>query len=111
MRPTPMLLLVRRTHWTPSRAQSTTPSTQPTHLRQAALFGFGGAYLPDNASADQTAAAAARIEAQRQSRLSEAVMLADPAEMIRCVFGRRLPMIGQFDVPAQVVPAMAGPAD
>jgi hypothetical protein len=88
----------------------TTSPAQRDSLRQAALFGFGGAYLADTATADQVAATAARVEAQRQSRLKEAATTTDPAEIIRCLFGRSLPMLGQFAVPAEVSPAMAGPA-
>jgi hypothetical protein len=88
----------------------TTPSTQLSQLRQAALFGFGGAYQADDATPDQLAAVAQRVEAQRQARIHEAAATTDPAEIIRCLFGRRFPMLGQFQVPSEVTPAMTGPA-
>jgi len=86
-----------------------TPSTQQAQLRQAALFGFGGAYQADDATPDQLAAVAAQIETQRQARIQQASATNDPSEIIRCVFARRLPILGQFQVPAAVSPAMAGP--
>jgi hypothetical protein len=88
----------------------TTPSTQQAQLRQAALFGLGGAFQADGATPDQLAAAALRVEAQRLARIHQAAGTTDPAEIIRCVFGRRFPLLGQFAVPAEVTPAMAGPA-
>jgi len=50
------------------------------------------------------------VEAHRQVRLRDAAAAADPAEIVRSVFGRSLPMPGQFTVPQAVAPALAGPA-
>jgi len=88
----------------------TTAATQRAQLRQAALFGFGGAYVADNATAADLAATAQRIDAQRQARVRQAATATDPAEIIRCVFARSLPMAGHFALPTAVPPAMAGPA-
>jgi hypothetical protein len=88
----------------------TTPPTRQAQLRQAALFGLGGAFQADGATPDQLAAVALSVEAQRQARIHQAAGTTDPAEITRCVFGRRFPLLGQFAVPAEVIPAMAGPA-
>jgi hypothetical protein len=88
----------------------TTPATQKQALRQCALFGLSGAYLPDDATAAAVSSAAQRVDAERKVRLGAAQAAADPADVVRAVFGRRLPMVGSFAVPAAVPPAMAGPA-
>jgi hypothetical protein len=87
-----------------------TPATQRAQLRLSALFGFGGAYVADNAPPAELAAVAKRVDAERQNRIREALAVAAPADVIRCVFGRRLPLIGGFAVPATIAPALAGPA-
>jgi hypothetical protein len=87
-----------------------TPAKQKDQLRQCALFGFGGAYVSDKAVAADLAATAVWVEAERQTRIREAQAAATPEDVIRCVFGRRLPLIGSFAVPAKVEPALAGPA-
>jgi hypothetical protein len=87
-----------------------TPATQRAQLRLSALFGFGGAYVADNALPAELAAVAQRVDAERQIRIREAQAAAAPADVIQCVFGRRLPLIGSFAVPATIAPAMAGPA-
>jgi hypothetical protein len=86
------------------------PATQKAQLRLSTLFGFGGAYVADSATPAELAAVAQRIEAERQIRIREAQAAATPAEVIHCVFGRRLPLLGSFAVPAMVSPALAGPA-
>jgi hypothetical protein len=87
-----------------------TPATQLAQLRQAALFGFGGAYVADDATAADLAATAQRVDAQRQARAKQAAAATDPAEIVRCVFGRSLPMAGHFALPSAVPTALAGPA-
>jgi hypothetical protein len=87
-----------------------TPATQKAQLRLSALFGFGGAYVADNALPAELAAVAKRVDAERQNRIREAQAAVAPADVIRCVFGRRLPLIGSFAVPATIAPALAGPA-
>jgi hypothetical protein len=88
----------------------TKPATQKKVLRECALFGLSGAYLPDDATAAEVTSAVQRVDAERKVRLAAAQATADPTEVIRGVFGRRLPMAGSFAVPAAVPPALAGPA-
>jgi hypothetical protein len=87
-----------------------TPATQLPQLREAAFFGFAGAYVADNASAADLAAAAQRVDAERQIRLHEVQATTNPSEIVRSVFARSFPLLGRFSVPAAVAPALAGPA-
>ena len=87
-----------------------TPATQLAQLRHAALFGFGGAYVADATPAADLAETAQRVDAQRQARVTQATAATDPAEIIRCVFGRSLPLVGEFALPATIPAAIAGPA-
>jgi hypothetical protein len=87
-----------------------TPATQQAQLSAAALFGLAGAYVAANASAADLAAAAQRVDAERQIRLREAKATTDPSELVRSVFARSFPLLSRFAVPPAVAPALAGPA-
>jgi hypothetical protein len=87
-----------------------TPATQLAQLREAALFGFAGAYVAANANAADLAAAAQRVDAERQTRIHEVQATTDPSEIVRSIFARSFPLLGRFAVPPTVAPALAGPA-
>jgi hypothetical protein len=86
-----------------------TPATQRQQLRAAAAFGFAGAYVTDDASVSDVATTAQRVDAERQVRIRQAGATSDPADIVRAVFGRRLPMVGQFTFPNTIPAALAGP--
>ena len=86
------------------------PATQELQLRRSALFGFGGAFVADNINSADLAATAQRVDTERQTRIHAAQAAVAPADVMRCVFGRKLPLLGDFTVPATVPTALSGPA-